>query len=67
MEQKNCKTIFSPRVARYLLKEGNTIVDIKADKTNKDKTLFIFNVTDKFKSDLEYISTHKQENFITEA
>lgn len=53
------KTIFSPRVARYLLKEGNSIYDIKPNKDNKDRTLFIFHVTDKFISDLEYISTHK--------
>ncbi len=31
------KSIFTTRVARYLLKQGNSICDIKADKNNKDK------------------------------
>ena len=32
------KSIFTAGVARYLLKLGNPIYDIKADKKNKDKT-----------------------------
>ena len=32
------KSIFTAGVARYLLKLGNPIYDIKADKNNKDKT-----------------------------
>ena len=34
----NTKCIFTPFVARNLLKMGNPIVDIKPDKNNKDKT-----------------------------
>lgn len=50
------KSIFTPGVARYLLKLGNTIHDIKADKNNKDKTIFIFEETEKFSQDMASIS-----------
>lgn len=36
------KSILSPGVARFLLKSGNPIYDIKADKKNNDKTIFCF-------------------------
>ncbi|MCR2042620.1 hypothetical protein [Anaerosalibacter massiliensis] len=39
---KKCITVFEPAIARKLLKEGYTIVDIKPDKFNKIKTLFVF-------------------------
>ena len=43
----NTKCIFTPFVARNLLKMGNPIVDIKPDKNNKDKTIFVFEDTNK--------------------
>lgn len=46
------KSIFTAGVARCLLKMGNPIYDIKADKNNKDKTIFIFEETEKFKKDI---------------
>lgn len=46
------KSIFTAGVARYLLKLGNPIYDIKADKKNKNKTIFIFEETEKFKNDM---------------
>lgn len=36
------KSIFEPRVARYLLKMGNPIFDIKPNKNNYLKTIFGF-------------------------
>lgn len=50
------KSIFTPRVARYLLKNGNQIYDIKPNKNNPEKTIFIFNITDKLKQDLTSVS-----------
>ena len=35
-------SIFKPKIARRLLKMGNPIYDIKADKENSDRTIFIF-------------------------
>lgn len=50
MEQKQYKLIFNAGVARKLLKMNCQIVDIKADHENKDKTVFVFEKTDKFES-----------------
>ena len=52
------KSIFTAGVARHLLKLGNPICDIKADKKNKDKTIFIFEETEKFKKDMVSIKNH---------
>ena len=51
-EIKNTKAIFSARTARQLLRLGNTIIDIKPNKENREKTVFIFRFDDKFKDDL---------------
>ena len=51
-EIKNTKAIFSARTARQLLRLGNTIIDIKPNRDNKEKTVFIFRFDDKFKDDL---------------
>lgn len=52
------KSIFTPYVARRLLKMGNPIVDIKPCKEERLKTIFVFEVTDKFKEDFEIASKH---------
>ena len=59
------KSIFTPYVARKLLKMGNPIVDIKPCKEERLKTIFVFEVTDKFKEDFEIASKHqsKQKKF----
>ena len=53
------KSIFTAGVARYLLKLGNPIYDIKPDKKNKDKTIFIFEETEKFKNDMASVEKHQ--------
>lgn len=45
-------SIFKPQIARKLLKLGNPICDIKADKNNTDRTIFIFKNTIKLNEDL---------------
>lgn len=52
------KSIFEPRVARYLLKRDNHIFDIKPNKDNPDKTIFIFELTEKLRLDLASVSKH---------
>jgi len=37
------------------LKLGNPIVDIKSDKEKQGHTVFVFEITDKFKNDLATI------------
>lgn len=61
METRTTKCILNPSMARKLLKAGNPIVDIKANKVNKTKTVFIFEVTDKFTSDFTKISEENKK------
>ena len=39
---KEHQIILSGKVARILLREGYTIVDVKPQKQNVDKTVFVF-------------------------
>lgn len=39
---KDCQIILSGRLARILLREGYTIVDVKPQKENRERTLFVF-------------------------
>lgn len=58
------RLITEPKIARKLLKLGHFIVDIKPNKSNPDKSVFIFRNTDKFKSDLEEVLAYfaKKDN-----
>jgi len=56
-----CRSVFNPGVARRLLKMGNPIYDIKPKKEMPDASIFLFEVTDKFCSDLDDILV-KQED-----
>jgi len=61
---KEYKVILSAKVARILLQKGFTISDIKGNKENKDKTVFVFNNSDALEKALkEYTNfkTHSQE------
>ena len=50
--EKEYKCIFKPFVARKLLKEGNPIADIKPDRNNPIRTIFVFEKTEKLDKDL---------------
>lgn len=54
----NTKSIFTPFVARNLLKMGNPIIDIKPYKEDRNKTIFIFENTEKLQKDLVSASKH---------
>lgn len=41
-EEKEGIIIFAGKVARELLRRGYTIIDVKPDKTNKIKSIFVF-------------------------
>lgn len=56
--EKQFKEIFTPYVARRLLRMGNPIYDIKPDKDNRDKTIFVFEITNKFTEDMASASKH---------
>ena len=40
---------------------GNTIVDIKPNKDNRDKTIFVFKNTSKLQEDLKIATKHDAE------
>ena len=46
--KKEFKLIFNAGCARRMLKMGIPIADIKSDRTNPDKTVFVFKRTDEF-------------------
>lgn len=52
---KKFTSIFKPKLARNLLKMGNLIYDIKADKLNTNKTIFIFENTSKIQKDIKFL------------
>ena len=46
--KKEYKLVFNSGVARRLVRMGINIADIKADRTNPDKTVFVFKRTPEF-------------------
>jgi hypothetical protein len=46
--KKEFKLVFNAGVARRLLKMDVNIADIKSDRTNPDKTVFVFKRTPEF-------------------
>lgn len=56
-EKKEAIIILSGRVARELLRRGYTIIDVKPDKKNKIKSVFVFkfeNNIDRVLADIVY-------------
>lgn len=66
MENRECKIIFNAGVSRRLLKEDCKIIDIKPDKNDKNKTVFVFENNETFKKAFakinEEITAAKKEN-----
>lgn len=54
--EKTAKLIFNAGTARSLLRAGCEIIDIKQSRENADKTIFVFKVDEKFKSEFERIN-----------
>ena len=48
--KKDFKLVFNSGVARRLLRMGINIADIKADRANPDKTVFVFKRTPEFEA-----------------
>lgn len=46
--KKEFKLVFNAGVSRRLLRMGVPIADIKSDRTNPDKTVFVFKRTPEF-------------------
>ena len=59
---KEYKLVFNAGVSRKLLKMGVPIADIKADRTNKDKTVFVFKRTPDFEAAFAQINDEIAES-----
>ena len=59
---KEYKLVFNAGCARRLLKMGVPIADIKADRTNKDKTVFVFKRTPEFEQAFAQINDEIAES-----
>lgn len=55
---KQYKEIFTPYVARRLIRMGNPIYDIKPQKEDRNKTIFVFEVTEKLQKDMASATQH---------
>jgi translation initiation factor 1 (eIF-1/SUI1) len=52
-DTRKSRLIFDAKMARKLLKQGFVVIDIKPNRENTDKTIFVFENTDEFKVALE--------------
>lgn len=54
MENKELgRCVYVPALARILLRNGHKVIDIKPNRENKDRTVFVFADESTFNSDLE--------------
>ena len=57
---RKTRLVFLPQVARKLCKRGFVIVDLKPLKTDREKSVFIFENTPEFKKAFDEIITEKK-------
>ena len=65
--KKEYKLVFNAGVARRLLRMGINIADIKSDRTNPDKTVFVFKRTPEFETAFEQMNKEIAEAKAQEA
>ena len=65
--KKEFKLVFNAGVARRLLRMGINIADIKSDRTNPDKTVFVFKRTPEFEAAFEQMNKEIAEAKVQEA
>lgn len=54
-DTRKSRLIFDAKIARKLLKQGFVVTDIKPNRENTDKSIFIFENTDEFKIALNQV------------
>lgn len=55
-KKKEYKLVFNAGVARQLIRMGIHVADIKADRQNQDKTVFVFKNDEMFQEEFEKIN-----------
>ena len=64
--KKEAKLIFNAGTARSLLKAGCTMIDVKPDRENPVKSVFVFKADDQFWKEFERINKEIAEAKIAE-
>ena len=54
-DTRKSRLIFDAKIARKLLKQGFVVIDIKPNRENTDKSIFVFENTEEFKHALTEI------------
>lgn len=54
-DMRKSRLIFDARIARKLLKMGYVVIDIKPNRENTEKSIFVFENTEEFKQALAQI------------
>jgi hypothetical protein len=54
-DTRKSRLMFDAKIARKLLKMGYVVIDIKPNRENTDKSIFVFENTDEFKQALTQI------------
>lgn len=65
-DMRKSRLVFDAKMARKLLKQGFVVIDIKPNRENTDKTIFVFENTDEFKVALEKLMDELKANKETE-
>lgn len=60
-ETKESRLVFKAEIARQLLHMGDKIIDIKPDRTNKVRTIFVFENDQKFQDDFNQVLNDIQD------
>lgn len=54
-DMRKSRLIFDAKIARKLLKQGFVVIDIKPNRENTEKSIFVFENTEEFKQALTQI------------
>lgn len=54
-DTRKSRLIFDAKIARKLLKQGFVVIDIKPNRENTDKSIFVFENTDAFQQGLSQL------------
>jgi hypothetical protein len=54
-DTRKSRLIFDAKIARKLLKQGFVVIDIKPNRENTDKSIFVFENTEEFQQTLTQI------------
>lgn len=54
-DTRKSRLVFDAKIARKLLKQNFVVIDIKPNRENTDKSVFVFENTDEFKNALALI------------